>query len=741
MAPSNTTKKHDFAALESLYTEAESVDKEIFAEMRSNLLLIAGNHYQNRNAKFYKRIRDSKDLSEQSKLRLTKNHVQKIHKTYVNNVLSAAPGVGVMPKNKSELQDQKAAELNDAVWQDAVEKHDLHDLEDDWANDFFGVGEVAVKIFWDPAAGSIRAYDQKVSETGKSVFLDPQGQETEDPGMDPMSGQAMHQPAPGAPRYSGDFVFEPIYGFNLLRAPEAKTLLASPYLIIRKMVDTVDLQARFPEFAEKIKPTQDETFVVFDAHKGGYMTAQNQTLFKEYYFRPCHQYPRGYFYQTAGECIVAEGELPGGIFPIKVQACDKLQTTPRGIAPVRTMKPYQVEINRAASKMAEHQITLGDDKLLIQNGTKITSGTALPGVRAINYTGMEPGILAGRDGSQYLQYMQSQIAELYDVMNVAEDVPTEGQMDPYALLFRSATQKKRFQRYVRRFEAFQRDVCKTYLELAKLYLDDDALIYAVGRKERINIQEFRNTEDICYQIKLVGQADDLETKFGKMLQINHALQYVGNKLEKEDIGKLMRAMPYANEEEAFNDFTLDYDSGSNLILALDRGERPVLHDEDNADYLLKRLIARKRQADFDFLSPEIQNNYRTVIGIYQKIKADQILKIQRAEQGFIPTGGYMVTCQLYVADPTDETGQKTRLARIPYEALSWLIKQLEVQGQSLDHLEQMNQGSLAQMAGMIQTQGGQASQGTAMLPEPQGQDSPGGVDHASRNGLSAPVAG
>jgi hypothetical protein len=730
--------EHSLEDLESLYSKADSADKDLFAEQRSNLLLVAGEHYTKKTASFFRRLRDSKSVSEEVKLRLTKNHIQKIVRTYVNNIVSLAPGVTVMPKNESEIQDQKAAEMNNAVWLDGVDRHGVKDLVDDWGDDFVGIGEVAVKIIWDPSAGKIKAYEQKMDDQGASLFLDPEGEETTDPNPHPETGEPQHRAAPGAPVYSGDFVLESIYGFNLLRDPDSKAMPKSPYLILRKMSDTSELKAKFAEFEGKIQASQDDTMVVFDGVNGKYAKAENQVLVKEIYFRPCPQYPRGYFYIWTTQVILAQGELPGGIFPVLFQAFDKVQTSPRGRSPIKTMRPYQVEINRAASKIAEHQITLGDDKLLIQNGTKISAGAALPGVRAINYSGMEPGILNGRDGSQYLNYMQAQIAELYDVMNVAEDSAqkTDGAIDPFALLFKSATQKKKFSRYVRRFESFLQQVCFTYLELAKLYLPDEAVIYATGKKEQVNIPEFRNTEALCYQIKVEPQADDIESKLGKQMMLNHALQYVGNKLEKEDIGKIMRAMPYANSEESFSDLTLDYDSGTNLLLALDRGEQPQVNQYDNFVYLIKRLVARMRQADFKFLPPMAQMSYQRFVQALEQQEALRQQKLLAAEQGFIPTGGYMVTTDLYVSDPTNPL--KTRRARVPYESLAWLIKTLEDQGNDLDQLESMNQGALSQMAGMIQNRGPGAN-GMAPGASPQGNAMPGGVAHGSPNGGASPV--
>lgn len=680
------TKKHELPDLEKMYTEAEQCDSEIFSEMRSNLLLISGEHYNKRQSSFFRRIRDSKELNEQQKLRLTKNHIQNITKTYVNNIISQAPGVGFEPKNSKELKDQKSAELHHSVWQDACDRYGIQtELVDEWCDDFVGLGEVATKIFFDPMGGKLKGYAQAVDEMGSPVANE--------------YGQP--QPDMEQPMYTGEFVFEELQGFNLLRSPEAKAMKKSPWNIVRKMSAIDYLIARFPDKEQFIKASEDRTMMVFDGAKGGYRKASGEVMVKEIYFRPCPLYPQGFFFMWTKEGILAEGDLPGGIYPIIFQPFEKIQTTPRGRSPVKTMRPYQAEINRSASKMAEHQITLGDDKLLIQNGTKISSGVALPGVRSINYNGAQPGILAGRDGSQYLNYMQVQTLEMYSVMNVkelAEDAPT-GQMDPYALLFRSASQKKKFNRYVRKFEKFLMDVAKVYIQLAKIHLSPEDVIYAVGKSEQINISEFKNTTDICYEVKVIAQTDDIETKLGKQLVINHALQYIGNKLEKDDIGKLMRAGPYSNDESSFDDFTLDYDIATNIVLELDRGGQPQIQPFDNNPYIIKKLTKRMREPDFRFLDPQIQGNYQQLVMMYEQSETQRLAAIKDAESELIPTDGYLVVCDLYVPDPNNPT--KTMRARVPYTSLTWLLKRLEAQGQGTEELDQMNQGAVAQMASML----------------------------------------
>jgi hypothetical protein len=306
-------------------------------------------------------------------------------------------------------------------------------------------------------------------------------------------------------------------------------------------------------------------------------------------------------------------------------------------------------------------------------------------------------------------------------MNIAEDQEQpKGELDPLALLFRSASQKRKFSRYVKRFEQFLIDVATLYMKLAKIHMPDDSIIMAIGKKEAVNISEFKNADDMGYQVTVEPMSDDIETKLGKHIALNQALQYVGSKLDREDIGKILRAMPYGNFEESFSDLTMDHDSATNMILAIDRGQVPELNQYDNAAYMIKRLVARTRQADFKQLPNETQYTYGYVIGQYQNIETKRLADIQAGEAGFIPTGGYMVTCDLYVSDPSDTTGVKTRRARIPYEALSWLIKKLETQGQSLDELEKMNQGMVAQMAQDLQkkpqTQGPEG-----MVPQPEQQ--------------------
>ena len=204
----------EIAELNKLYSDAESIDSDLFAEQRSNILLVSGDHYTKKNSRFLNRLRDSKELSQEQRVRLTKNHIQKISKTYINNILAHAPTAKCFAKNEDEAQDQKAAELHNAVLEDIKRTHKLKSKAREWCTDFFNIGEVAVEVIYDYSVGSFRGFKTDLDpETGLPV-------ESKDP------------------IFSGDLVFKRIFGFDLLRAPEAKSMADSPYLIVREMMST-----------------------------------------------------------------------------------------------------------------------------------------------------------------------------------------------------------------------------------------------------------------------------------------------------------------------------------------------------------------------------------------------------------------------------------------------------------------------------------------------------------------------
>ena len=671
-------KKYKLSELDQMFLDAESIDSTIFSEMRSNIRLIAGDHYtRGASSKFFKRFRNQEDAKSGQKLRITKNYIGKIFKVYLNHIMSSGPNVGFQANNENELQDQKATELNEAVWRHAESSQRLDKKVRKWAEDYIGIGEVFVKQFYDPDAGAVVGYEP-------SGEFGPEGQ------MLPDKNKPVHM---------GQIKFELIHGFNLLRSPDAKTLEESPYFINRKMVQIADLKLAFPDKADKIKPTMDKTYRIFDTNSGAVRSmGKDEALVKEFYFRPSPQYPEGFFQMYTESVDLASGELPGGIFPIDYATYEEIPTSPRGRSFVKQARAPQAEINRTSSKIAEHQITLGDDKLLIQNGTKVTAGASLPGMRSVNFTGMPPTVMPGRDGSQYLPYLQENIGELKDITNTREmDKEKIAKMDVHALLFQAASEKKEFALPIQTFEQFLVDVATTHLNLARVHLENHAIIKAIGKPEAINISEFRSAPDTSFSIKIVPQADDLVTKMGKQMALNHILQFSGAQLGPEHIGKIIRSMPFVNTENITEDLTMDYDASTNAILALDRGELPPMSQFDNHVNMVKMLTGRMRKADFKMLGPDIQQNYMQVVQLHEQQEMVNQQRIQEMEAGFIPTGGPLVGVDFFVPNPNSPGN--TRRARIPFEAVHWLIQMIEKQGSSLENLEQLNPSVVAHMAG------------------------------------------
>lgn len=671
-------KAYTIDDLNKFFSEAETADADLFAEQRSNLLLVAGDHYQKKNSRFWSRIRDTEGLSQEQKLRITKNHIQRITKLVTNYIISAAPGVAIKPHNDSELSDQKAAQLHQAVWNEIKIKHRIKEKVRQWSEDFVVFGEAWVKIGWDHSAGEMIGYEPEVDPmTGMPI-------------VDPMTGQVAQS---DNPIYSGDFIFERMSAFNVLRAPECKEIGQSPWICYRKMVAVSDLKDMVGEDEEKLKfvnESADETYTVFDANHGTYKSAKDQLMVREFYFRPCKRYPKGYYYYATSTGILFEGELPFGLWPIVHVGFDEIQTNPRSRSIIKVLRPFQAELNRAASQQATQSLLLGDDKLLIQEGTKITHGGSMPGVRAIKFSGMPPTILPGRSGEQFTQYIVQTTQDMYAAANLEYlEQDTSGQTDPYTLLFRTMRQKKKYAIYGEKFELFLMDIATLSLKLAKAYMPEQSVIRAVGKTEIVNMAEFKHSDDLGYQITVEASSEDPETKVGRAMMMQQILQYVGNSLSKDDIGRMIRSLPYFNVEESYSDLTIDYDNATNDILALDRGEYRPANQHDNHAYILKRLIHRMKQADFQFLPQGSQMLYQRKIGEHEQIIADQQRKMIAAKADLIPSGGYAVTCDLYLPDAANPA--KTKRARIPYEALNWLIKRLEDQGTSIQQLSNLPQ--------------------------------------------------
>lgn len=688
------------AELTGMWTEATQCDKSLFSEMRTNLQIVAGQHYLSEGSAFWNRIRDNKQLTEAQRIKLTKNHTQRVTTIYRNSIESLAPDVEIEAANQSELQDQKSAELNGAYWDYIKACEDFAARRAQWVKHFIEIGEVWVKIFWDKDGGQEVGYlpIEHIDETtGEKSY--------------PTDEQGNYLPS-DEPAYSGKIRFESLEGYNIKRDPNARTMMESPYLMVDKLIPTKSLRTLFKDEKlirelETSKP--NENMVIFDGNSRTYKTAENQVLVRECYWRPSPALRKGYFQFFTDRGILAQGELPYGVFPIQGENFEDQTGNPRGYSIIRPIRPCQVEINRCASKIAEHQITLGDDKAWIQANTKVNQGATLPGIRVNTYSGgQKPDITEGRSGEQYLPYLNAQIDELYSLANLQEIVKEQPDSpDLYTNLFRSFRFRRKFTVYGEKFERFLTRVCETALKIAKQSCHPDELIAAVGKSEYINIAEFKNSEELGYRIKIKPRSEDIETQFGKQITLNHIMQYVGQNLDKEDLGKMIRLSPFLNTEQMFNTLTNKYDSITNDILALDRGEFRPPRRYDDHKYIISSLSARMSKPDFEYLPSNVQKMYDLKIQVHERLEAEAIAEIEKAKAGFIPSGGYMVACDFYVPDPNNP--QSSKRLRVPSESISWLVEKLRSQGSDLQQLEQMPQGVLKELAGMTNGQQSQPS--------------------------------
>lgn len=679
----------ELSDLNRQYTEGENCDKRLFSEMRTNLQLVAGQHYFTEGGKYWSKIRNSKQLTDEQRLKLTKNHLQRITKIYRNMIESMAPGVEFMAANEKELQDQKAAELAKAYWAYTRECSQFPELVNTWIKNFVEIGEVGVKILWDMNGGQdIGRKAATVQDAEGNIIVD------EDEWGNPMaSDEAV---------YSGKIKFDTFECFNLRRDPSSRSMADSPFLTLSKILSKRKLRTFLStaDAKELLDSVPTDEYNVFDNNTNTYRVEQDQVLVKETYYRPAPNIPNGYYFIYTGNIMIEKGELPYGIFPIVHAGFDEQTGNPRSHSILRHCRSPQVEINRCGSAMAEHQVTLGADKVWIPATTKVNQGAMLPGIRVNTYSGMKPEIVPGRSGAQYLEYLNAQIDELYKLANLEEMTKDQPEsQDLYANLLKSYRFKRKFALYGEKFERFLIEVAKTAIKIAKASASERELVPAIGKAEYINMSEFKNLEDFHYQIKVLPRSNDVESQFGKQITLNHVMQYLGKNLDKEDIGKMLRLSPFLNQEQMFEDFTMKYDNVVNDLLAMDRGQFRQPRRYDDHKYIMKALTSRMSKSDFEFLAPQIKAMYEQKLQMHEQMEAQALKEIQRAKDGFIPSGGFLAGVDLWGKDPKDPL--KTKRVRIPSESLNWLIKRLDEQGTSLKQLEEQPVGVMQDIGRMI----------------------------------------
>jgi hypothetical protein len=669
--------------LKRLFEESKTQLGDHLADTRTNNNLFQGNHFQKRNAKISRHL-EGNGTSEDIKIRITKNHINTVCKYIINSILHGAPTGVIGPKNPSELQDQKSAEIHKMVFEDYKYQNKLNAQIRSWVHDYVVSGEVFLNVFWDDNMG---------------LKIRP-----------PVQYDLNGMPVQGEPFFEGDVECDRIYPWDVRQDPGAKTFATCKWIGYEKMVDKDAIKKLAPDHADldqALKDDLDETYKVFEASTGTYKEAKGKVLLRQIYYRPCSEYPNGKFVFFTKDIILIEGELPvdqnGNVFfPIKYVGFDEIPTSARSSSVIKQVRSEQMEINRCASAIAHTQMTVGYDKLIVPTGGEVEAGATKAGVRIFKVPGgkQSSDFIQGRSGDQFLGTLQQNITELYNKLGVPENWDEKSpDTDMMAMLYKNMRQKTRFSLYSEKFSEFLIDVIITILKLKKAYMRDETFFRVTGKSEYQNIAEFRSLDDLGYQVKVEAGTEDLESKFGRFMSLTNILQYVGTNMDDNTKGMILRNLPFANGEEITSKLTMQYDNAKNIMLALDRGEATDLMQTGDPLYFAEQLENRKNKPDYRYLNQNIKSLYEQHIQAYQQMYADKAKQVQLAQSGFIPADGPTVPVDgMYETTMGPDGVQKTKRVQLPQASLVWLGEKLKSQGSVLGNIQSLDLSQQASIA-------------------------------------------
>lgn len=657
--------------LNTIYDKAKNGLSQHFAELRSNILLDTGYHHI-RSQRFL----DGRTKSDKNKkVKITKNYIPVITSHIQNNIINANPGTGFFPRHEADASHQKAAELTNSVWQTVREKVSEEQHRRELIKDYVVCGEAWLKTSWDANGGTFRGYYTEEPEYSEQPIIDDDDDRI-----------------PEEPNIKLDFtgapIWERIYPFDVITDINARSWDTCRYVIVRKLIPTKELKKIYEFDEEKLEYIHEsgdvDTYQIFDGLSGHYYEAKEHVVVREMYIKPCVEYKSGYYIYFTSDGILEQGDLPTDpegnplTFPIHYVGYDQSNTSVRSFGIIKRIKANQLEINRASSAAVMESLVLGHSTILTQAGSKLSSAGMGNGMKRLVYQGVKPDIVRGTNGDQYMNYIAMQVKEMFELAQVPyrESEKTPLTNDVMGLLFMSLQDKKRFSLYAEKFERFLLNATKCTMEYCRAMMSSDELIPIVGKNEMVNISEFQNTKPLDTIIKMQPRTDDFVSVLGRSIQISQILQYAGKTLTSQDIGKLARNLPFLNSEQIIEDSLIDYDLATNTILALDRGEQTFIQDEEDHNYMIKRLTNRMKKPDFVALPDHVKKMYNDRVELHTKFKISQQEEAAKATSGFIPSGGGEVSVDMY---DRNKEGKSRRL-RLPTESIYWLVQKLAQQG-------------------------------------------------------------
>lgn len=727
-------KQHKPEELYKLLKDGKDVDSDIHSEMRSNLLLVSGDHWKNVHKKTHQRVRES-SLPDEVKIKLTKNHLGTIQDKFKAGVKALTPGVQPFPYNESDMQDVKDAEISKSVLSDINDKQGFKEKSDKWIDSFLDIGECWAETIFDPNDGDIRGFEQAVDKKGNPLFRAPDGSITVLP-FDLITQEPFEPVQTDVAIFSGRIKSNVVWPMNVIRPVGCETFTEAPWIGIEVMMGLEDIKRLIPEDAPnaealkaKITETQETTFKVFDCSKGEYLDAKDQAMIRKMYWKPCVDYPRGYYAFLLEEEVLVDGELPFGLFPLTWKINQEIPTSPRGRSLIKRLRPGQVEINRLASSQAYHQIVLGDDKIITKSGSLITKGQRFDGIRQIIVQGDDPTIMSGRSGEQFAPSLVREIEDLYKIANLEYNEKDTSAQEINVQIYQSMNQKAKYSPYASKIEEFLVEVNKKQLELAKHTLDEHDIIKMAGKREYLNVEEFKRLDDIGYAIKMLPINGDIESVMGRQLAITQTLQYAGSQLPPHLLGKLLKHMPFLNKDQIFSHLTNDEDIITNDMLALERGQYRPAKKEMKHEYMIEMLTHRMSKADYEALPMIVKDMYERRVQEHRQLLQENAQQLKALQDRMIPTSGPLIKVDLYqnVMNDKGQMTQKVQKMAFPMSALLDLATKMQAQGnftqitQNLDAQTQIGllEGAFGGPQQNQQSMGANPGQGQVLLPPQQ----------------------
>ena len=731
---------NDVSKLVELRTAGFIKDRSHFAEQRINAQLVAGHHFNYQNTELPSLV--YMDRGGGTEVEIAVNYLAKYARIKQNRLTTHAPMVRVVPKSTDERVDRKSAEIAQLVWEDIVYRHQFRKLIKLWAYDYIVLGECIARLSWDPDKGDLMQTETLSPEDDYGYGSeDKDGSIVSEAGA--MGGYGQPEELPESDSigtFTGDLSIERVSPWNLIRPQECENINEAKWLCIDRFVHLKTVKnwmRNHPEKRKQIAPGDmaESSEYMFDM-SSGMREVKDHVRVSEMYFRPCSEYPNGYYSFFTDNVVLFEGELPLGLFPIHYRGYLTAPGNPRHHSIIRDAKPIQAEINRCVGKAITHSLTLGDDKVFLPTGSNIDEKQSEPGSRIIFYQpnpsggSSGPTVIEGRTGIQHMDQAQRFVAMMQDIFDETDPAVIQGgspkdamKRDPMALLHASYKEKEDNSFYGEEFEQFLVLVTQDVLHMARGYYNDQQLLTALGLNEYAAVDDFRKNP-LRDTVEIEPTSDSALSIIGRQHAFSTALQYVGARLPPKDIGLLLEGMPLGNKDLAFQGLNQDHKIADNLIRNLDNGRDIKINPlGEDIEFMIKSLISKIKEPGFIYKPWNVQQLYTQKLQEYQQIAAQQQQMMMELNKQLIPTDGPLVKIgSMHVPNPNKSSSRTTIPARLPQAAIEWVIQRLEQQNmnqEKLMGLDMASQQSVMQTAQQMLGQGGGGPGGGQPQPMPQ----------------------